>query len=109
MAHQTVNINSQGRVKNSDARVGVIQGSTDTVTWRTTPNDGPWTIVFDSAHNPSKGYPLDRPSYTVPQTTTGGSVTSGKVDSGATKGQYYKYVVKDKNGNVVDDPDIVIE
>lgn len=107
MPHQTVNIDSKGRVEKGHARVGVVQGSTDTVTWKTTANDGPWTIVFDSAHNPgTKGYPLDQPSYTVP---AGGSVTSGKVDSGATKGEYYKYVVKDKTGKVVDDPDIVIE
>ena|SRR5262245_54647684 len=102
MPPKTININPNGMIANADARTGIKKVDNDTVTWRANGGKGPWTIVFltTSPFGTTTSFP-------VPQ---GGTVNSGPITVNFPGTPVkFRYEVQDANGNVVDDPDVILE
>ena len=101
MPQKTININPNGMIANADARTGVKKSDNDTVTWRANGQKGPWKIVFLTTS------PFGTGTFDVPQ--------GGTKDSGPITATYngvpikFRYEVQDANGQVVDDPDVILE
>lgn len=104
MAIFPVQIDANGKVVTNIHR-NLSKTSNDEAQWTSQGNTGPWTIVFPPADATYNGSPFRASSFTVPQN---GNVRSGvpTVPSGTTA---YKYKVEDSNGNVTDDPDILVD
>ena len=105
MPTRYITIKANGRVKNGNARIDLSQSS-DTIRWKTASGNGPWKVVFD-ANNPGSGNrPFGANTFNVPN--GGQSPSTGRPVNGVIN-ERYKYSVRDGAGNIVDDPDIIIE
>ena len=102
MGTKKVKIRKNGMVANSDARFKRKKSADDRVNGnhRTTVVHGLSSLASQAARFP-------KTSFTVPK--DGGSVESGPIGKGPAGETKYTYCVKDANGNLVDDPDIIIE
>ena len=98
---QACRIDAKGYVVTSDRKIHVSKGKHEDVLWIATQNGGPWKITFDKDKN---GSPFSESSYDVGRGASGGS-TGGPVGP---EGEYH-YNVRDANGTVTDDPDVIID
>ena len=102
MGTKKVKIRKNGMVANSDARFTRKKSADDRVKWESSNKSGPWIVQFGFT-----GSPFSKTSFKVPK--DGGSVESGPIGNGPSGETKYTYCVKDDYGNLVDDPDIIIE
>ena len=88
-----IRISAEGKVLDPSVTVRVGQD----VIWVAQNVGGPWTITFDN------GSPFSESVYTVPR---GGNV---KTTGGAIKRGTYRYTVRDENGAITDEGEVVVE
>ena len=99
--NKPININPNGMIKDQDCRVRASKSGGDTISFKANGNGGPWTIDFADAASPLFN---PGPPYVVPAGPNG-TLTLTPVGSSAK----HTYQVKNAAGQVVDDPDVIIE
>jgi len=100
-----VRIGTDGKVIHSDRKVKLSKKQKDEVHFSSQANSGPWHVIFPAGPAPYVGSPFGKDSFVVPKV---GNVASGEVvvPPGTTE---YKYEVRDSEGNLTDDPDVLID
>lgn len=94
---KAVRIDKSGRV--IERQVKVSKGGDDQIQWESQGNGGPWIVLFPAAS------PFESPAFIVP---TQGYVMSG-IPFVNHSTRAYKYEVRDGNGRLMDDPDVIVD
>jgi hypothetical protein len=99
MAIFPARIDPNGRVIGSDRTIRLSLRNNDEAQFTSQGTSGPWTVVFTNTS------PFSSATFTVPQS---GNVRSGRptVQPGPAS---YKYEVRNSEGRITDDPDILID
>jgi|SoiMethySBSTD1v2_1073268.scaffolds.fasta_scaffold2413976_2 hypothetical protein len=104
MSDLIIHVDNTGKIVSSDRTVR-LKKNLDQATWNSQGLSGPWTIVFPSGPEPYVGSPFASSTFHVPRL---GTVNSGPPLSTASDISY-KYEVRGPDGNITDDPEILIE
>jgi hypothetical protein len=103
-----VRIDNTGKVIEGDRRIRLSKIGNEQIHWSSQLASGPWTVIFPAPTSGPPAYsgsPFSASTFTVPPI---GSVASGEVVV-SPSGTEYKYEVRDSQGTLTDDPDVLIE
>lgn len=100
MPNKTIHITKDGKIQDSDRRVPASKKAKDTITFTALTPHGPWAIKFKGAGSPF----AELEPYAVPKGPNNPSSPLTPVAANGT----YPYMVLDANGNITDDPDVII-